>query len=247
MMKFSRILLMSTLFLIGCSSSFKYKFTSGEKSHCVVLLHGLRSSSFIWGKLEKELLANGYRVLKVDYPSFKYDIQTLSEKSIGDALHKCHTFGVDTISFVGHSMGNILLRQYLKKQNIPELYRWVMISPPNQGNEMVDKFEKFKLFRKINGPAGMQLGAKEDGFIKTLPVPNCEFGIIAGNKSINWIVSAFLPGKDDGRVSIENTKLPGMKDFIVVKSNHHFMTKNNKVVKLVVNFMNNGLFDINTH
>ena len=245
-MKFKIILLLSTLLLFGCSTSFKYHYKSSVRSHCVVLLHGLRSSSFIWNKLEKTLQENGYDVLKVDYPSHKQNIQTLAEKSIGDALNKCRASGVDTVPFVAHSMGNILLRYYLQQQNIPELYRVVMICPPNQGSEMIDKFENFELFQIINGPAGMQLGAREDGFVKSLPVPNCEFGIIAGNKSINWIASAFLPGKDDGRVAVENTKLNGMKDFKVVKSNHHFIVKNNKAVKSVVNFMNYGFFRTNS-
>ena len=235
---------MSTMLLLGCSSSFRYHYISrNDSKKCVVLLHGLRSSSFIWGKLEKSLQVNGYSVLKVDYPSSKYTIQTLAEKSIGEALQKCRAAGVDTISFVAHSMGNILLRYYLQEHDIPELFRIVMLSPPNQGSEIVDKFENHKLFQIVNGPAGMQLGAKEDGFVKSLPIPNCEFGIITGRKSLNWIASVFIPGKDDGRVSLQNAKLEGMKGFKVVKSNHHFIMKNKIAVRSAVDFLNYGYFD----
>ena len=47
-----------------------------------------------------------------------------------------------------------------------------------------------------------------------------DFGIIAGTKSINWILSTYIPGIDDGKVSIENTRLEGMKDFTTVDTFH---------------------------
>lgn len=245
-MKWRSLTLVGLLLLCGCSNSFRYSQTKiAGVSRGVILLHGLRSSSYIWKKLEPALTAQNYAVIKVDYPSSRFTIEQLAPTAIGEAVTRCRTMGIDSIYFVGHSMGNILLRYYLDHYQVPELQRIVMICPPNQGSEMVDRFEKVPGFALINGPAGMQLGTKPDGFVKSLGEPPCEFGVIAATKSWNWIASMFIPGPDDGRVSVENAKLDGMVDFATVKASHHFVTRNETAIAKVVHFLNYGSFDEN--
>jgi triacylglycerol lipase len=71
-------------------------------------------------------------------------------------------------------------------------------------------------FKSINGPAGKQLGTGENSICRALGKVKFELGIITGDGSINWINSLIIPGKDDGKVSIESAKVEGMTDFLAL-------------------------------
>lgn len=232
----------------GCSNSYRYKYFKSENAReCVVCLHGLRSSSHVWKKLQKLLAAKGYNVLLVNYPSSKFPVEKLAKEAVGSAIFQCRKEKNKKIHFVAHSLGSVLVRYYLQENNLPELGRVVMLSPPNNGSELVDRFFNVPIFRSINGPAGMQLGADERGFVKNLEIPDYEFAVLAGSRSINWIESCFIPGRDDGRVSVESAKLENMRDFKIIKTNHHFIPFKKETIGLTVNFIKHGTFDFNNN
>jgi hypothetical protein len=51
-----------------------------------------------------------------------------------------------------------------------------------------------------------------------------------------------LPNPDDGRVSVEDTKLEGMTDFVVVEHSHAFMMRMQRTIDLTIAFLKNGTF-----
>lgn len=214
--------------------------SSVANADCVVLLHGLARSNSSMEKLEKTLISEGYRVHNIDYDSRKYKIEALAKTAITPAVEKCAS--AEKIHFVTHSMGGILLRQYLSQSPIKNLGRTVMLGPPNQGSEVIDKLKTFPGFTFINGKAGLQLGTGKTSVPNTLGPVDFELGIIAGNRSINLILSRLIPGKDDGKVSIERTKIDGMDDHITLPVTHTFMMKNNKVLRQVVHYLKYGKF-----
>jgi triacylglycerol lipase len=180
----------------------------------------------------------------VDYPSRKALIPKLADDAIGRALAECRQNGATKIDFVAHSMGGILVRSYLARHNVPDLGRVVMLAPPNQGSELVDKLGGLALFHLINGPAGNELGTDKDSLPNQLGPANFPLGIIAGDRSINWISSAFIiPGPDDGRVSVKRAKLAGMSDFIVVHAAHPFIVRNRQAIQQTIEFLQNGKFN----
>lgn len=208
---------------------------------CVVLLHGLARSESSMQVLEHELSDNGFDVVNLGYPSREYSIEILAERAIKPALAECPKNA--EINFVTHSLGGILVRQYLSQNEIPELRRVVMLGPPNQGSEVVDKLADVPGFNFINGEAGLQLGTGDLSVPNSLGVANFDVGIIAGNKSINWVLSLLIPNTDDGKVSIERTKLDGMNDHLEMSVSHPFMMKNDKVIKQVLYYLKNGEFE----
>jgi hypothetical protein len=139
-------------------------------------------------------------------------------------------------------LGGILVRHYLSNHEIQNLERVVMLGPPNQGSEVVDKMKSFPGFHFINGDAGMQLGTGELSIPNQLGKAEFDVGIVAGTKSINWILSWIIPSTDDGKVSVERTKLEGMNDHIEMKVTHPFMMKNDEVIAQVVHYLKNGTF-----
>jgi triacylglycerol lipase len=208
----------------------------------VILLHGLCRTSRSMVKMENALTEAGYKVRNVDYPSRIASIQKLADDAIGKAVADCENDGPAKINFVTHSLGGILVRSYLARNSISNLGRVVMLAPPNQGSEVVDKLGSFFLFKWLNGPAGSELGTDKNSTPNKLGPANFPVGIIAGDRSINWINSLLIPGRDDGKVSVERTKLAGMGDHIVIHATHPFIMKNREAVRQTIQFLRTGSF-----
>jgi len=210
------------------------------KNQAVILLHGLARNASSMHKLEKALIERGYEVVNVDYPSTKHDIESLAEWSIGNAIKAVQR--KNTIHFVTHSMGGILVRQFLRQHAMQNLGRVVMLGPPNSGSEVVDILQNLPGFKTVNGPAGLQLSATKEGLPNQLGAANFEVGIIAGSRSINLVLSTMLPEPNDGKVSVESSKLEGMADHVTLPVTHTFMMRNPAVIQQVIAFLQNGAF-----
>ena len=214
-----------------------------QADDCVVLLHGLMRSSSSMQPMQRKLDAEGYITANIDYPSRDYEVEELAGLAVEAGLSECRAHeDVGRIHFVTHSLGGILLRQYLSTYEIPELGRVVMLGPPNQGSSAVDELGDVPGFDWLNGPAGRQLGKGENSVPLALGPAEFVWGVIAGNRTIDPITSAVLEDPDDGRVSVEDTKLDGMADFVVVEHSHAFMMRMQKTIELTIEFLRHGSF-----
>lgn len=193
-------------------------------------------------KLEKSLSNLGYSVINLDYPSTKHPIEFLADKILGDVIEQCKEAHLSKIHFVTHSMGGIIVRYYLKNHELSSLGRVVMLSPPNKGSELVDHLKDSFFFKKINGPAGQQLGTDRDSIPLSLGPVDFELGVITGNRSFNPFNSLVLPGTDDGAVSVERTKVAGMADFLVLPHSHTFIMQSEDAIEQVIYFLEHGTF-----
>lgn len=208
----------------------------------VILLHVITKTSRIMRGFETALTKSGYTVRNIDYPSVAYSIETLAE--IAAKKIEQDRQSNQPMHFVAHSMGGILVRLIIAKHRPPNLGRVVMIGTPNHGSIVADFMQRFKFFKKLFGPAGQQIVTNSNGIHHRLPSADYECGIIAGDRSIDPWFSWFLfrGRKNDGKVSVENTKLEGMKDFVVVPVPHVRQPKNKKVIQLALNFLASGHF-----
>ncbi len=208
----------------------------------VVLFHGLARTKRSMTKMEKHLYAEGFGVLNMGYPSRSKTIEELAEEIIPHSIMLCHEKGARKIHFVTHSLGGIMVRYYLKHHHVSELGRVVMLSPPNGGSEIVDKFRQNCIFKWLNGPAGQQLGTDKDSLPKKLGSVAFELGVITGDRSINLLLSIIIPGTNDGKVSVTNAKVDGMKEFIIIHSSHPFIMKNRHAIDHTTAFLRHGTF-----
>jgi len=208
----------------------------------VILLHGLNRTHRSFSKMEKSLTKNNYNVINVNYPSQHFTIEELVEQHIAPIIRTCETKCNSKIHFVTHSMGGILLRYYLQYHSLTCLGNVVMLSPPNQGSEVVDMLKNFPGFKMINGPAGQQLGTSSISLPQQLGPADYPVGIITGNRSINPILSFIIPGKDDGKVSLKRARVKGMTDFLAVPYTHTMIMRRQYVINQTRHFLKNCQF-----
>lgn len=214
-------------------------------AECVVLLHGLARTSFSMNRMQHALIDAGFLVANFNYPSRDHAIKELAAMAVETGVDMCRANDeVEKIHFVTHSLGGILIRQYLHTNTINELGRVVMLGPPNQGSRVVDELAGVPGFDWINGPAGRQLGKGEASVPLKLGPVDFELGIIAGNRTIDPITSAVLDDPDDGRVSVRDTRVEGMADFVVVEHSHAFMMRMQRPISLTINFLRSGSFEL---
>jgi triacylglycerol lipase len=115
-----------------------------------------------------------------------------------------------------------------------------MLGPPNQGSGAVDNMEGVPGFDWINGPAVWQLGKGECSVPLALGPVNFELGVIAGDRTIEPIISAVLEDSDDGRVSVADTKIEGMNDYFLLHHSHSFMMRMQERIELTLAFLRDG-------
>ena len=236
--------LLASLFVIsGCATTPRSEFVPAVNStECVVLLHGLNRSLRAMEDMAEALQAADYSTVNVDYPSQSGTVESLVPLSVDTGLGQCRETGAEKIHFVTHSLGGILLRYAHQDNPIPELGRVVMLGPPNQGSEVIDEMRDWPGAELISGKAGLQLGTDKDSIPAKLGPVDFELGIIAGVGTINPWMSAILPDYDDGKVSVERTRVLGMADFMIVESSHRYLMNSDTVIKNTVAFLQTGTF-----
>ena len=218
------------------------------KGKAVLVLGGLGDARAIPEVMAKCLHdRGGYTAECVAYPSLFDDIGRHA-KSLDSVVRRLD--GIEEINFVGHSLGNLVIRRYLGDQTdaargkTPDkrIRRIVMLGPPNQGAELAEKLGDNPAFITVFGSAGQQLGKRWAELKPTLATPACEFGIIAGGRGDDHGYNPLLNGDNDGIVTVASTRLAGARDFLLVKEMHFFLLRTSSVQEHTLEFLSHGYF-----
>lgn len=203
-----------------------------KREKYAVLVHGVMRTHRSMRKMERALKKRGYITINFSYNSRRLTIQEAAQ-----LLHeKLDSLEDKPLYFVCHSMGGLITRYYLSRWKPRGARALVMVGTPNHGSELADFWSRFAPFRWLYGPAGLQLRTGDAGFSEKAGIPSIPFGVIAGRKGDGKGYSRIIPGDDDGRVSVESTKLQGMTDFIVLRHHHTFMMRKKDIIENVLHF-----------
>lgn len=238
----------------------------------VVIVHGLARSAWSMQNMSNGIAEQGYQVCVVDYPTLRQPIENTLAKSADElsrcisefkasrqsadsqALMNSAADRVSTshpvtnhakIHFVGHSLGGLVIRSYLAQHpdfvHSEQMGNVVFVGTPNHGSDVADFFSDTWMLSLVGGTAE-SLTTSPESFPNRLPLPNYNFGVIAGTQSYP-VFNGMFAKTNDGLVSVESTKLKGMQDFIEVDIKHDRLRRDPHVTGLIVQFLQSGHFE----
>lgn len=213
-----------------------------QSGELIILLHGLGETKTIFRNLWKALIAKGYNVAAINYPStrkpMRYHIRQLD-------FFLTHCEDISKVSFITKGEGCLLLRMLLSNtygwQENFQINRVININPINRGSDIFDIMARFKIFNFIFGPMLKEGTPNMAQSISRLPrETNC--GIIFcqtwRDKFTAPIIERFksLPMKSD--VLEEKFATESIK----ITNSHFDIFKNKDVIEACSTFLKNGKF-----
>jgi hypothetical protein len=203
------------------------------KREAVVLLHGMGRSWISMSLLGHRLKRRGYETHLFGYRPRR---PTLDDLSLSLRRFVVERVRAEVYHFIGHSLGNVIVRNGFREGFRPGLGRMVMLAPPNRPARLAANLRDNRVFRYWTGDSGQKLADPE--FYRTLPVPQVEFGVIVGDRGHQ----IGFEEPNDGVVSVEGAKLEGMSDFIVLHHTHTLIMMARDTAELCHRFLSSGRF-----
>lgn len=216
--------------------------TEGKSATKVYLIHGYAGSRYELLKIEKSIRNEGFITEILCYNSFTENVDSVGN----EFFRKIQAENSDTVSFVTHSMGALVVRSLYNHRDslshFPFIHRFVMIAPPNNGSPVADFFSQFGFLKFILGPNVSNLTTDTLTGAARYPVPDCETGLIAGSYGNNKGLNIFVNSDNDGMLVTSQTQIGNEKDIVYVKSWHLGLLFNQKTIKYTLLFLKNGSF-----
>lgn len=204
-----------------------------KKDATIVLLHGQGRTRLSMVVLGKRFRSAGYQTLNFPYNQTIRSLDEISGQLVEFIGQKVKT---SDYHLIGHSLGNVIIRNAFRKDYPAGLGKIVMLAPPNQPAHLAKRLKKNLIYRLFTGDSGQKLS--EEKFYRDLPIPRVPFGVIAGDKGQSLTFSE----PNDGVVTVGSTKLEGMADWILLHHGHTFIMNCKDTFEHCVRFIESGRF-----
>ena len=202
----------------------------------VVLVHGLWLRGLAMELMRRRVARGGYRALAYSYPTMRL---TLSENAERLARY-LRELNASRLHLVGHSLGGLIALRTIDLATALPPGRIVLVGTPVVGSYAARRLERLPAGRTVLGRSL----AEWLGSPRPMPTPARETGVIAGSIAIGMgrIVAPRLPLPNDGAVTVEETRLAGMRDHIVLPVSHSGMLISRAVARQICAFLRDGAF-----
>ncbi|MFZ2844005.1 esterase/lipase family protein [Psychrobacter sp.] len=221
-----------------------------QQKNRTILVHGLHQTALIMRPLAKRLQAQGLDTHQYGYRSMRDGIQTNSER-LNKWLEKNH-HPDQPIDLVGHSLGGLIIRDFVYHYPQWQIGRCVTLGTPHVGSICADY-----IWRLTPVMVGKSYVDALDGTVAPLP-EHITLGIIAGNRPYGLgqvflqyhnrkLRKADSPRLDeylvhDGTVYLKETKLDAATDHLIMPVSHTGMLVDNDVARQTGYFLQHGIF-----
>jgi pimeloyl-ACP methyl ester carboxylesterase len=205
-----------------------------QAKEAVIVVHGLWVSSWIMQLLAFRLARCGYAASCFSYNSMR---AALSQNALLLA-RAAAALQAKTVHLVGHSLGGLVVLQMLEQNTDPRIGRIVLMGSPCSGSYAARAAAETAAGRWL---LGRSVPAHK---INWSVGGHYEVGVIAGNRGLGLgrLLIPGLPKPNDGVVTVEETRLRGMKDHIMMKVSHSGMPFSSRAAKQVCAFLKAGRF-----
>lgn len=188
--------------------------------------------------LQHRLEADGeFRAVAFSYPT----ISGSMSDHVRGLLDFARAQNVPELHFVGHSLGALVILRALQLTDDLPPGRAVLLGPPLQGSKAAQGVARVVPFGKAI------LGAAVNAECIDCEVHDWQghrdVGVIAGSMGMGLgRLFADLSADHDGTVLVEETRLPGAKDHIIVPTSHTGMLLSAEVADQARWFLRSGTF-----
>jgi pimeloyl-ACP methyl ester carboxylesterase len=203
----------------------------------IVLVHGLWMTGASMWPLAVRLRRAGY---DCSLPSYHSVSRGLRENAERLARH-CAGLNAETVHFVGHSLGGLVVLALLHFFPGQRPGRIVTMGTPHCGSAAARALAARGWPRPLLGRGVAEVA---EGRHLGWGMPARAIGVIAGNHALG-VGRLLVPGlarPSDGTVSVAETRLGGACDHLVLPVSHTGMLVSSRVAAAVAEFLRSGAF-----
>jgi pimeloyl-ACP methyl ester carboxylesterase len=143
-----------------------------------------------------------------------------------------------SVHFVGHSMGGVLIYDFLRQRPASPCSRVVLLGAPVRGCFAGRRLGAAAVGRWMMGESFRRCGECDADWRRPEPL-----GVIAGTLPLGLgRALGPLPGENDGVVRVDETKIHGMSAQVLVHAAHSWLPVSAGVAGLVRQFLQTGRF-----
>ena len=185
--------------------------------------------------LLRHRLNQDFRTYQFSYNSVKY-----SPLENADKLKEfIKDIDAETIHFVGHSLGGLVIRYLYHQYPEQKPGRIVTLGTPHKDSHSAKQIARFAAGKFFLGES------IEQGLLGALPnwAGSAELGSIAG--TLRFGLGIIIPGlavPNDGTVAVDETRFGGMSDHMTLEVSHFGLLLSTKAHEATLNFLQNGKF-----
>jgi len=203
-----------------------------------VFIHGLFMNGWDMSLLRSRISDAGYTAHQFSYSSTSTNIDQIVDE-LRDFVDK---IDAETIHYVGHSLGGLVIRHFLHAYPEMPPGRVVTLGSPHNGSGAAHFLNQFDFTSLILGES------LNTGLLGNVPEwkNERELGSIAGNASFGMgKLFSGLEEPNDGTVTVEETLLENSTDHILLSVSHTGLLLSKTTADETLNFLKQGKFTKN--